>query len=218
MAPLHDLPRRSKYDLLHRPVKKPIVFAKPDVLSKPGEIILPLKVPSHLYTHQFYLGDFNLAMHVDNPVVPMEGFPSPRFCSPDRLHQKHPSLGCDMWSYMVIFSQLYLGCPPFGTIFPAGIIEGIISSLGPLPEEWKGQYIDPEKACDWWYDPHTEPDPKEDLALLIKERKPDVDEEERELVLSIMKKVFRYRPEERMTASELLQDSEFRALMQRYGC
>ena len=28
------------------------------------------------------------------------------YCSPDRLHGKHPIFACDMWSYMVIFGVL----------------------------------------------------------------------------------------------------------------
>ena len=220
ISPLRDLPRHAKYDLLGWPVKRPI----PDPLDesrkqpKPGEIVLPLEVPDHLRTDQLYLSDFSLAMHVDDTTVPQMGFPPEYFCSPDRLHLKHPSSACDMWSYMVIFSRLYVGCSPFGSLYHGGVIQGMIYALGPLPGEWKGQYINPEVSRDWWYDPNTSPDPKHSLASLVEQRRPDADAEERKLVLSIMMKVFRYCPEERLTASELLQDSEFRALMRRYSC
>ncbi|KAL1996478.1 hypothetical protein VTN49DRAFT_8078 [Thermomyces lanuginosus] len=196
ISPLRDLPRHAKYDLLGWPVKRPI----PDPLDesrkqpKPGEIVLPLEVPDHLRTDQLYLSDFSLAMHVDDTTVPQMGFPPEYFCSPDRLHLKHPSLACDMWSYMVIFSQLYVGCSPFGSLYHGGVIQGMIYALGPLPKEWKGQYINPEVSRDWWYDPNTSPDPKHSLASLIEQRRPDADAEERKLVLSIMMKVFRAKP------------------------
>lgn len=94
-------------------------------------------------------------------------------------------------------------------------MEGIIYVLSPLPEEWEGQYIDPKWARDWWYDPHIAPDAKEDLALLIERRRRDIDREAGD-ALSIIE-VFRYCPEERLTA-KLLHDSGLRALMGRYGC
>lgn len=43
-----------------------------------------------------------------------------------------------MWSYMIIFAELYLGYTPFPTHFKGGIISGIVRCLGPLPESWKG--------------------------------------------------------------------------------
>ena len=56
------------------------------------------------------------------------------------------------------------------------------------------------------------------LASSIEYFRPDVDQAERELVYSIMKKVLVYCPEERLTATQLLQDPSFKALMERYGC
>lgn len=62
------------------------------------------------------------------------------------------------------------------------------------------------------------PDPKFNLASTIERFRPDVDQAERELVYSIMKKVFVYCPEERLTATKLLQDPSFNAIMDKYGC
>lgn len=77
-------------------------------------------------------------MHIDNPVVPERGYPAAPFCSSDRLPEKHPSMGCDMRSYMVIFGELVdLGFPPFPRHFPGGILTGIVYvyAFGPLPKE-----------------------------------------------------------------------------------
>ena len=91
-------------------------------------------------------------------------------------------------------------------------------SLGPLPEEWKGLYSKPSDRFDYWYDQDTVPDPKFNLASTIERFRPDIGQAERELVYSIMKKVFVYHPEERLTATQLLQDPSFKAIMDRYGC
>lgn len=48
--------------------------------------------------------------------------------------------------------------------------------------------------------------------------RPDAEEIEREHVRSIMSRVFIYCPEERLTATQLLQDPLFRAIMSKYGC
>ena len=62
------------------------------------------------------------------------------------------------------------------------------------------------------------PAPKLNLASTIERFRPDIDQAERELVYSILKKVFVYHPEERLTATQLLQDPSFKAIMDRYGC
>lgn len=181
-----------------------------------GELVRPIEVPESLRREEFYLGDFGIAMKLGDSTV-QRGYPPMEFCSPDRLHRKHPSFACDMWSYMVIFSRLYLGFPPFPTYLKGGIISGIVRSLGPLPEEWKGLYTHPG-GLDSWYDQNEGPDPNNDLTSTIAYFRPDADPVEREHVHSIMSRVFTYCPEKRLTATQLLQDSSFRAIMERYGC
>lgn len=213
VVPLNNLNRNDKYKALGRPLKQVIPFVD---LWKQGELVKPVELPDNLRTEEFYLGDFGLAMRVGDPIT-QRGLPPSSFCSPDRLHGKHPSFACDMWGYMVIFAELYLGFPPFGTWFDGGIISGLVKCLGPLPEEWKDLY-EPSGGLDSWYDQCTTPDPKFNLASSIEYFRPDVYQAERELVYSIMKKVLVYCPEERLTATQLLRDPSFKALMERYGC
>lgn len=214
ISPLHDLNRSTKYEALGRPLKEIIPFVN---LWKQGELVWPLKIPENLRTEEFYLGDFGLAMRVDAPVT-QKGYPPMEYCSPDRLHGKHPSFACDMWSYMVIFRVLYLnGYSPFSTVVKGGVISDIVRSLGPLPEQWKGLYTHPG-GLDSWYDQGKTSEPNHDFASTIAYFRPDADPIEREIVRSIMLEVFTYCPEKRLTATQLLQDSSFRALMERYGC
>lgn len=213
MVPLHNLSRSAKYELLNRPLKQTIPFVE---LWKRGELVRPLEVPESLRTDEFYLGDFGLAMKLGDSVTP-KGYPPNHFCSPERLHGDDPSYACDMWSYMIIFAVLYLGNYPFLPWVQGGIIPNLVTCLGPLPKEWNGRCTHPG-CLDSWYDQSKKPNPKHSLASVIAYFRPETDEIERKHVLSIMHRVFTYNPEERPTATQLLQDSSFRAIMGKYGC
>lgn len=213
MVPLHNLSRSAKYEALGRPLKQVIPFVD---LWKQGELVRPVEIPENLRTEEFYLGDFGLAMKLGDSVT-QRGYPPMQFCSPDRLHRKDPSFACDMWSYMMIFAELYFGYPPFPTFLKGGIITGIVRCLGPLPEQWKGLYTHPG-GLGSWYDQRKTPDPNNDLASTIAYFRPDADLIERQHMQSIMNRVFTYCPEKRLTATQLMQDSSFRAIMDKYGC
>lgn len=118
---------------------------------------------------------------------------------------------------MVIFTELYLGYPPFATWLKSGIITGIVRGLGPLPEQWKGLYRNPG-GLDSWYDQGETADPKHNLAATIAYYRPDADLTERNHVHSIMSRVFTYCIGQRPTATQILQDPSFRAIMDKYGC
>ncbi|KAL3481906.1 kinase-like domain-containing protein [Aspergillus californicus] len=113
---------------------------------------------AYLRTEKFYLTDFGLAMNIQTDAEAKKGWPDMKFCSRERLHHKPPSSACDIWSYMVIFGQLYLRFPPF-TEFGKGSLSSIVRTLGPFLEEWRGLYTQ-----HWWYDQSLTLDPKHDLA------------------------------------------------------
>lgn len=203
-----------KYQELGRPLKQAIPFI--DNLWKKGELVVPLKVPDHLPTEQFYLGDFGLAKNLSDPETPW-GHPPMPFCSPDRFLQMDPSPACDMWSYMVVFGILYMGFSPFHRYEEGGIVGGMFRCLGPLPQELRGLYT-PVGGQDYWYDQSKTSDPKFDLASRIAQFRKGSDLIEQQHAHSIMSKVFTYHPEKRPTATQLLHDPSFRALMDIYGC
>ena len=176
----------------------------------------PIKVPKDLRTEEFYLCDFGLAKEIGD-LTTQRGYPPMHYCSLDRLHRQEPSFACDMWSYMAIFSMLYLTFSPFPTFLEGGVVSGMVECLGPLPKQWKGLYTHPG-GLDSWYDQSQSPDLDNDLAAKIAYFRPDADLVERQHVQSIMSKVFIYDPEKRPTAIELLQDPSFRAIMDWYGC
>ncbi|CAI7611641.1 unnamed protein product [Penicillium glandicola] len=217
VSSLQGLDRAAKYQTLGRPLKQTIPFVE---LWKPGELVRPAMIPDELRTADFFLGDFGLATKLDEPTFQVpRGYPPAVYCSPDRLHGQGPSLACDMWSYMVLFAQLYLDFPPFYAGSDGGIIADFFKVLGPLPGSWKGLCKYPE-CQDSWYEQSEELNSIQngELKARIALRRPDVDQGERDLVESIMLKVFVYSPERRLSAIQLLQDNDFRALMDKYGC
>ncbi|KAL4932072.1 kinase-like protein [Aspergillus undulatus] len=167
MAPLQHLSRSAKYEALGRPLKQTIPSAE---LWKRGESVRPMEIPENLRTDDFYLGDFGLAMKVGDSVA-QTGYPP--------MH------------YMINFSELYLGQPPFNPWYRGGVLTSIIN------------FLVKTRA------------PKKDFISEIARYRPDTDPDERELVLSIMQKVFIYSPEKRLTATQLLADPSFKALMAR---
>lgn len=212
-VPLDSLSRDDKYKSLGRPLKQAIPFV--ESLCKKGELVMPLKIPENLLTDSFYLGDFGIAMRVGGPVE-QPGRPPIAYCSPDRLHSCDPSFACDIWSYMCIFAELYFGLVPFSTWADGGILTTMVRFSGPLPRRWKGHYVDPDGGCDWWYDQDCETDPKFSLSGFFARVRPDVDPTEREHVLSVMSRGLSCFPEKRPTATELLEDSSFKAIIARY--
>lgn len=115
---------------------------------------------------------------------------------------------------MCIFAEFCLGFVPFTS---TSVIASMVDTLGLLPEEWKGSYVDAERSQDVWYDPNTKPSSERSLKARIEEYCYDRDPVERQHVLSVLTRGFSYYPEERPTATQLLQDASFRAIMDNYG-
>lgn len=66
-------------------------------------------------------------------------------------------------------------------------------SLGPLPEEWiQWKGLSTRSSLIGLITEDRVPDPKFNLASTIEDFRPDIGQAERELVYSIMKKVFFY--------------------------
>jgi serine/threonine protein kinase len=67
-----------------------------------------------LITDTVYLGDFGLATKAGTDI--RHKMPSPLdiiFQAPERFHNVNPSFASDVWSYMCIFIELYLGIVPW---------------------------------------------------------------------------------------------------------
>ncbi|WEW59585.1 hypothetical protein PRK78_005059 [Emydomyces testavorans] len=211
MVFLSHLSREAKYSILGRPQKA--VIDEED-LWKPGELVQPVEVPENLCTETFYLGDFGLAMKLGTSAAEY-GLPPIEFCAPERLFNAPPSIASDMWSYMCLFSELYCGTPPFcSSWMGGGMMVDMVRKLGPLPKQWKGHYYYSNSECDSWFE--GKPDPKRDLAATISRLAPHASHQELKHVLSIMYSCFNYHPEKRPTATQLLRDPSFRAIMDIY--
>ncbi|WEW57531.1 hypothetical protein PRK78_002998 [Emydomyces testavorans] len=214
MTSLDHLGRNAIYKLLGRP-QKAVIAIDDGEIWKPGELVKSVEIPPSLRTDAFYLGDFGLAMKLGAPAVEGQpprpnGRPPARYCSPDRLFNKSPSKACDMWSYMCLFAELYCGQPLFIPL-DGGVVSSMVDRLGPLPEEYKSHFCDPMNERDEWFT--KIPNPEDGIAAKVRRLAPNASTQELKHVLSIMRKCFDYNPDKRPTATQLLRDPSFQAIM-----
>ncbi|KAJ5885081.1 kinase domain-containing protein, partial [Penicillium taxi] len=181
---------------------------------KSGEVVQPVKVnPELLRGANIFLSDFGLAIKKGSPVKCKWQLPA-MFCAPERFHGIGPSFASDMWSYMCLFAQFYLGYVPFEGNASITALSSFSFLIGPLPLQWAGRYeVGGTTFKDNWYDQSRKP---RTLEGMIERSKPKASAAERELVLVVFQKVFTYLPEDRLTAAELLKDKDFNALMSIY--
>lgn len=140
------------------------------------------------------------------------------FCAPERFHGTDPSVASDMWSFMCLFTNMYLGNPIFYGPEPGSTAFSWVQHLGAMPHQWKGMFWQPEQVNDACYDPTTISNPEADLSARIARVRPETSTAERTLALSVMHQGFRYLPEDHITAEQLLHDPDFIELMGMYQC
>jgi serine/threonine protein kinase len=111
VAPLDNLKTKTKCKYIGRPKK----IALPHDLWKQGERVWPLKVSKSLITDAVYLGNFGMVIEAGIEVKDKVPLPvNIHYCAPERFHDANPSFASDMWSYMCLFSDLYIGYVPWG--------------------------------------------------------------------------------------------------------
>ncbi|KAN0067863.1 Protein kinase-like domain containing protein [Elaphomyces granulatus] len=219
--PLDNLnTKTNKYKYIGRPKK----MALPSNSWRRGELVTPFKVPKRLITDAVYLGGFKMATEAGTEVK--DKVPSPvniNYYAPERFHDVNPSFTSDMWSYMCLFSELYLGGVPWGGHSNVSMITKMVGILGPLPKQY-GRAVTITSVPQTTRDHMTHGTlrgpflchPYRTLESIIKQQRPEVSEVERNHILSIMSKVFCYSPDDRSTATQLLQDPSFQAVMEIY--
>lgn len=218
----------AQYERFGRPQKLELA----DEIWKAGDLVKPMTIPSALIGDKVYLGDFSLAFRTSKWTRRLLSFLSKNpkrsnmqtpamYCAPERYHGVGPSVASDMWSFMCIFTTLYLGFEPFYGSGGHRITDLWVRTLGPLPVSWKGRYHfsdNDQDGNDAWYDQSREPHPEQSLESKLARRKPLPGDEESKLFLSIVKRGFSYNPEQRLSAADLLNDDSFKALMRMYDC
>ncbi|KAF5533969.1 CMGC kinase [Fusarium napiforme] len=212
LRPMDSSSVAEKYEHIGRPKK---VRLDPD-LWKAGELVMPMKADESLIGDDVSLGDFGLAIKSGTSVL--QKLQSPAiYCAPERVHDQDPTFATDMWSYMCILAELYMGYALFYGSGNSSIVSCIVHALGPLPTTWKGTYKAGGVSSDWWYDQDYELDPTASLEAKVARLRPDIGAAERTLVISVLRKGLSYLPQDRLTARELLEDASFKDLMQIYG-
>jgi serine/threonine protein kinase len=209
ITPLDNLDKKANYEHLGRPQKIPI-----STIWRKAELVKTAAIPKSLLTETIYLSDFGMAFKAGTKLERIVLSPH-LFRAPELFHKVDPSFASDMWSYMCIFSRLYFNWVPWQNPLRSETLDKMVKVLGPLPEQWKGNYIG-SKYNNSWYDQSTTSDFRSAIERLIQRERPETSPTERNHVLSVMSKVFCYRPEDRLTAQQLLRDDSFKALMEIY--
>ncbi|KAK2133941.1 hypothetical protein NOF04DRAFT_1367202 [Fusarium oxysporum II5] len=118
-------------------------------------------------------------MWKDGQLVPVG------YCAPERMHQINPTFASDMWSYMCIFTELYLKWPLFGPGFFGGgfrfVAELFVRVLGPLPLSWKGSYDGDGEPDESWYDQSKVSEPEMSLESRVTQSRDTVEPAEQQL-------------------------------------
>lgn len=208
IVPLDNYATDTKYKLFGRPLKL-------SLLPHPewrAQLVKAMVIPKNFVRETVYLSDFGLAIKAGTSVSFKEQSPGV-YCAPERFHNIDPSFVSDMWSYMCLFAELYLGFTPFSGFQSDSVLTSMVNILGPLPLRWKGHYRNVFGTYDdSWYDQSRKPDPTMLLKAMIKRARPEASEIEQNNLLSVMSKGFCYLPEYRMSAEQLLQDTSFRTI------
>lgn len=108
IVPLDNCTTATKYKYLGRSQKMGLL-PHPEWLE---ELVKPVVVPKNFLRETVYLGDFGLSIKAGTSVSFKSQSPA-TYCAPKRWHDVGPSFASDMWSYMCLFAELYLGFPPF---------------------------------------------------------------------------------------------------------
>ena len=112
VAALENLNTKAKYECLGRPLK----IALPSDVWRQGELVMPVKFPKSLLADTVHLGSFGLATTPGTRVgdkmryTPLEDI---IYHAPERYHNVNPGFASDIWSYMCLFIELYIGFIPW---------------------------------------------------------------------------------------------------------
>lgn len=204
----------DKYKLLGRPRKARALEDDDDRVL--GELVAPAMFPLSSLGPDVYLCDFGILVEAGTSVPNKLQSPA-EYCAPELFHDIEPSFASDMWSYMVVFLYLYTGHPVFTGRQFAGKVGSIVELVGLLPLEWKGCYdaFDKEESKESWYGQGSQS--MSMFSAFLDQHRPDISPNEKVLALSVIRQVFRTRPKDRVGASELLENKNFKALMSIYG-
>lgn len=207
----------ERYKQVGRPQKVPLTSGWSS--WRPGELVAPIDWPADLLSATAFLGDFGITIRASSAVKD-NSRPPLSFCAPELLFEGHePSFASDMWSYTCVFASLIIGFCPFLGWNYSNTLQQLVDTLGPLPQEWQGRFHSSSSSgqeMPEWYDQSKVPgDP---LGALIDRRYSSLaGSRERELILDVMHKGFRYQPSDRITAQQFLTDASFLELLSIHG-
>ncbi|KAK2601430.1 hypothetical protein N8I77_010879 [Diaporthe amygdali] len=211
-------------------------------ITASGDRVSPAKFPQESLDDNIFLSDFGITIKAGTSVS-KKSRGVQKFVSPERFHGHNPSPGSDMWSFMVVFIYLYTGRYPFNgrlsSETPAHLMMDMVSSLGPLPSEWaekklksfqlkwytgagSSEFLEPNKTFqsrlrDDLVEVEKRGAAKGNDGVIAAAEEVELKRRAKPHVLKIIDKGFRFKPRERVKASDLLDDFDWKMLMKICG-
>lgn len=212
----------TRYRYLGTPKKKPVDWSP----LRRGDLVLPMEPRPSMIGNDIVLADFGKTARVGTVVAGPKLQAPVEYCAPERLHGVDASPASDIWSFMCVLVELWCdfalfncfeGTSHSGQVSGRSIVPSLVNRLGPLPPTWKGTYFDAEWSRDEWYDPQYRGMEERALRRTLCRKRKDADDHEIDLVMRVLQRGLAYNPDDRPTASQLLQDDHFNQLLALYG-
>lgn len=231
---LDGLPEHQVLDILGHPQTIEVLTAEKELHTQPGapqylvysivwEEVTNVKAGLQLMTHDVCVIDFGESYKFSKPP-PDLGIPK-IYCAPEYILDKAISVASDLWALGCTLFEIRTGRKLFGVFVDEDdeLLALIVAILGKLPEPWwsttwlNRRTLYPDGAGDDYSPQETWPKSLEDTAIwghaFVDIRKHDVvdpiTQEEVEVFVDLLKGLFNYDPEQRVSASEALKHPWF---------
>ncbi|KAI9931592.1 hypothetical protein ASPWEDRAFT_37576 [Aspergillus wentii DTO 134E9] len=237
MTGLDGLSEEEVIKILHKPVTADVTTysGKPLPESAARYLVYPISfisVDRQYFTDQIYIIDFGESFNESDPPDKL-GTPK-SYCSPELLLGEKPSIASDLWALGCTLYGIRTGEKLFNMFDDEAdeYIYYMVLMLGVLPEPWwSTTWKDRRK---WFKDePDSEgravqvPDLNDKMAIedrlgggdvlrelpdgrLVQAWDPGLPEEEKKIFIDLLRKLFRFKPEERLSTKEVQEHEWFK--------
>lgn len=212
---LHDVANWTDsevYRHLGAPRKTQLLLMDGSPAAAPREVVEGINFRSldpKLLSGQACIVDFGLSFRSGNPPSEIPGIPR-SFLAPELCFGYLESQASDVWSLGCVIFELHSSRILFPLIFDQLdlLIGTIVDTLGNLPDQWEGQFINQADRRlepgqkDFWYDPSFTPGRA--LEQQIKDKCPQISEEQRDVLLRLLRGMLWIDPVHRLSTADMV--------------
>lgn len=211
---LHDVANWTDsevYRYLGAPRKTQLLRMDGSPAAAPREVVEGINfrsVDPKLLSGQACIVDFGLSFRSSNPPPEIPGI-SRSFLAPELCFGYLESQASDVWSLGCVIFELHSSRVLFPLIFDQLdlLIGTIVDTLGNLPDQWEGRFVNQADRRlepgqkDFWYDPSFAPGRA--LEKQIKDKCPQISEQQRDVLLRLLRGMLSIDPVHRLSAADM---------------